>query len=116
MKEHIHTLNMFVLYFGDSALQKMAQTPFKTRGPIWVPGMYTTLKVNLTITWEYILEYPWLIVCVSLQNSQISKKTVKLCEDNARFFLITYSFFIYLSTHKINTKQNKIKKHVVQTK
>ena len=35
-----------VLYFGVWTLQKKAQIPFKTRGPIWVPGLYT-LKCEL---------------------------------------------------------------------
>ena len=28
------------LFLGETTLQKKAQTPIKTRGPIWVPGIY----------------------------------------------------------------------------
>ena len=38
--------NLFVLYFGASALQKKAQTPIKT-GVIWVPGRWWLCKYSL---------------------------------------------------------------------
>ena len=36
---HINTSNPNDLYFWRSTLQKKAQTPIKTRGPIWVPSI-----------------------------------------------------------------------------
>ncbi len=38
---YVYTRNLFVLYFlGFKPPKGQAQTPIKTRGPIWAPGIY----------------------------------------------------------------------------